>query len=291
MAIGDGSVDVIGRLVRWAERQPLVRTLILESSRARDDAPIDALSDYDVALVVADVRPYVESEAWLSDFDTPLVRFRDSGLTLGIPTYNHLVLYEDRTKIDYLIWPVELLRLIVAESRLPDVLDWGYRVLLDKDGLADRLPAPTRTAYILARPTEHEYLALVEEFWWETTYAAKNLWRDELIQAKYNLEYVMKLDLLRRLLEWRIELDHDWSLKPGVAGSGLKKLLPAGIWSALERTYAGASIEENWEALFSTTSLFSSVARAVGAALGYDYPAELDSGVTAYLEEVRKLPR
>ena len=291
MAIGDGSADVIERLIRWAERQPLVRTLILESSRARDEAPIDALSDFDVALVVSDVRPFVESDAWLSDFDTPLVRFHDSGLTLEIPTYNRLVLYADHTKIDYLVWPVELLRRIVADSRLPDVLDWGYRVLLDKDGLADRLPLPTRTAYIPARPARDEYLALVEEFWWEATYVAKNLWRDELVQAKYNLDYVMKLDLLRRLLEWRIELDHDWSHKPGVAGGGLKKLLPADLWSALERTYAGVGIEENWEALFATNSLFRSVARAVGAALGYEYPDALDGGVTAYLEAVRNLPR
>lgn len=291
MAISEGSAAVIERLVRWAERQALVRVLLLESSRASDDAPLDAFSDYDVALVVSDVRPFVESETWLSDFDEPLVRFRDTSVTMGIQTYNRLVLYKDRTKIDYLVWPVTVLQRILEESRLPDVLNWGYRVLLDKDGLASGLPAPTRTAHIPARPTEQEYLALMEEFWWETIYVAKNLWRDEVIHAKYNLEYVMKLELLLRLLEWRIELDHHWSLKPGILGRGLKKLLPAEIWKALERTYVGAGIEENWEALFATTNLFRRVAIEVGSALGYAYPYELDRDVTAYLEEVRNLPR
>jgi hypothetical protein len=29
--------------------------------------------------------------------------------------------------------------------------------------------------------------------------------------AKYNLDVVMKLELLRKLLEWQVELDHNWS--------------------------------------------------------------------------------
>ncbi|HEX5545943.1 MAG TPA: aminoglycoside 6-adenylyltransferase, partial [Ktedonobacterales bacterium] len=170
-----------------------------------------------------------------------------------------------------------------------DMLDWGYRVLLDKDGLATHLPAPTRTAHIPPKPTEQQYLALVEEFWWESTYVAKNLWRDDLVFARYNLDVVMRNELLLPLLEWRIELDRDWSWKPGVVGRGLKRALPPDLWAAFERTYAGPGIAENWEALFAMTALFRRVAIEVGQALGYTYPQDLDDGVTAYLEEARRL--
>jgi len=71
-------------------------------------------------------------------------------------------------------------------------------VLLDKDGLAARLPAPTRTAHIPPKPTEQEYLALIEEFWWESTYFAKNLWRDDLVFARYNLDIGLGDERMRR---------------------------------------------------------------------------------------------
>lgn len=281
---------VLARVVRWAEDQPLIRTVILESSRAVDHAPLDRFSDYDILLVVSDIRPFAESNDWQRFFGEPLVRFGDPVDVLGIETYMRMVVYRDHTKIDFALWPVELLRRVVEQQISTDFLDRGYRVLLDKDGLAARLPAPTRTAHIPPKPIEQAYLALIEEFWWESTYVAKNLWRDDLVFARYNLDVVMRSELLLPLLEWRIELDHGWTWKPGIVGRGLKRALPTDLWSAFERTYVGPGIEENWEALFAMTALFRRAAIAVGQALGYTYPQELDDDVTAYLEEARRLP-
>jgi aminoglycoside 6-adenylyltransferase len=282
---------VLNRLIRWATQHALVRALVLESSRASEQATLDAFSDYDVLLVVSDVRPFVEDDAWLGDFGSPLVTFRDTKRVGGFETYARLVLYADHTKIDHLLWPVPLLRQVVEHQALPDVLDWGYRVLLDKDGLTVGLPSPTRTAHIPPQPTEREYHALVEEFWWETIYVAKNLWRDEVLHAKYNLDVVMRHELLLQLLEWRMEVDREWAWKPGIVGRGLKRLLPPETWSELEATWVGAGVEENWDALFAMTTLFRRVALEVGSALGYDYPHELDQRVSAYLQAVRHLSR
>ncbi|HKT37245.1 MAG TPA: aminoglycoside 6-adenylyltransferase [Ktedonobacterales bacterium] len=281
---------VLARVVRWAEDQPLIRTVILESSRAVDHAPLDRFSDYDILLVVSDIHQFAESNDWQRFFGEPLVRFGDPVDVLGIETYMRMVVYRDHTKIDFALWPVELLRRVVEQQISTDFLDRGYRVLLDKDGLAARLPAPTRTAHIPPKPIEQAYLALIEEFWWESTYVAKNLWRDDLVFARYNLDVVMRSELLLPLLEWRIELDHGWTWKPGIVGRGLKRALPPDLWSAFERTYVGPGIEENWEALFAMTALFRRAAIAVGQALVYTYPQELDDDVTAYLEEARRLP-
>jgi aminoglycoside 6-adenylyltransferase len=282
-------MDVIDSLVQWAKNQPLVRAMVLESSRASDRAPIDILSDHDVLLVVSETRPFSQDETWLHDFGKILVLFRDKGWMHGLMTYNRLVLYEDGTKIDYIVWPVALLQRVLDAPRLPDLLDQGYQVLLDKDDLAHRLKSPTYTAYIPKKPTEKEYIALVEEFWWETIYVAKNLWRDELVHAKYHLDFVMKFELLRRLLEWRIELDHNWSWKPGTVGRGLKKYLDSRTWGELASTYVGADIDENWDALFQTTALFRRIAIEVGDALDYRYPYELEERVTSYLQSIRNV--
>jgi len=74
----------------------------------------------------------------------------------GMRRQHRLVLYEDGTKIDYTVWPVALLRRILNEPGLPDVLDVGYRILVDKDHLAHELKPPTYTAHIPAKPTENE---------------------------------------------------------------------------------------------------------------------------------------
>jgi aminoglycoside 6-adenylyltransferase len=87
-----------------------------------------------------------------------------------------------------------------------------------------------------------------------------------------------------------VELDHDWTWKPGRCGRGLKRALPPDLWSALERTYVGPGIEDNWEAVLTIATLFRRVAQEVAQALGYAYPEELDRGVCAYLEETRHLP-
>ncbi|HEX6818097.1 MAG TPA: aminoglycoside 6-adenylyltransferase, partial [Ktedonobacterales bacterium] len=161
MSDATNAADILARITTWAVGQENIRAVILESSRAREGAELDAFSDYDVLLALADTRPFVTDDAWLRDFGEPLVRFRDAFETWGHRAYTRLVLYTDGTKIDYLLWPVALLRQAVSERRLPDALDWGYRVLLDKDDLTAGLPAPTHTAHIPARPSESEYLALI----------------------------------------------------------------------------------------------------------------------------------
>ncbi len=291
MKAAERAGDVTHRLVQWADSQLLVRAMVLTSSRANDRAPVDLLSDYDVILAVSEMRPFAHDERWLHDFGTVLVLFRDQGQVYGLRTLARLVLYEEGTRIDYSVWPVALLHRMREKPRLVGQLDVGYLVLVDKDHLTQGLQPPTYTAHIPARPTKKEFQSLVEEFWWETTYVAKNLWRDELLPAKSALDVAMKLQGLRRMLEWRIELDHNWSWKPGVAGRGLKKLLPSETWSELASTYVGQDLDENWEALFQTTSLFRSVAVEVGEALGYGYPYDLDQRVTNYLQSIRHLER
>ena len=105
--------------------------------------------------------------------------------------------------------------------------------------------------------------------------------------AKFALDYDAKFVALRRLLEWRIELDHDWSVKPGAYGRGLERLLPEDVWAELARTYVGTDLEENWDALFATVVLFRHVAKDVGTALGYAYAQEQDDRMTEYLKSVR----
>ncbi len=183
-----------------------------------------------------------------------------------------------------------LLRRIVDAPELPAELDNGYRVLLDKDRLAARLKPPSYRAYILPKPSDERYQDVVEEFWWETTYVAKYLWRDELFAARTVLDRILRSEVLQPMLEWLIEVDHEWSVNPGTLGRPFKRYLRPEVWAQLERTYAGPAREDNWRALWQTVELFRGAAQTVGAALAYVYPHTLDERMVRYLHAIHELP-
>jgi aminoglycoside 6-adenylyltransferase len=282
-------VDILAPLVAWAEAEPAVRAMVLTSTRARPDGPVDLLSDYDVILLVDDLPAFVAREAWLEARPGALARWGDENERFGERTVFRGVVYADGTKIDWSIWPATLLELIAAAPDLPDQLDVGYRVLLDKDGRTTGWAPATHRAHIPSPPTSDEYRAIVEEFWWSTTYVAKGLWRGEIVFAKFALDTDAKLGALRPMLEWLVEFGRDWSWKPGAYGRGLEQALPPDLRAELEATYVGAGVEESWEALFRTTALFRRAAREVADALGFEYPQDVDDGISAQLERVRTL--
>jgi aminoglycoside 6-adenylyltransferase len=290
----DDPREVLRRLTLWAERKDSVRAMLLTSSRANVGATVDVLSDYDVVLVVEDVRPFFEDRSWLADFGEVLVAYWDPiypDPNHGIEQTGNVTQYAEGLKIDFTLWPVALARRIARAPALPDELDAGYVVLLDKDGLFDAMLPPSYGAYVPDRPDEETYLTVVNDFLSDAPYVAKCLSRDELLPAKWCLDYDMKYVYLLRMLEWRMERDHGWSEPTGKLGKGLKERLPTRIWEELEGTYAGAGIADNWEALFRTMELFRRIATEVAANLGHAYPLDLDRRVTAYVREIRDLDR
>jgi len=286
--------NVIEHLLQWANQQETIRAVLMTSTRAIPGATVDALSDYDIILVTTDIHPFHIDRQWLNAFGEVLVAYWDPLLQApedGSDYFGNVIYFQNGWHIDFTLWPVALLQHIVAAPTLPDELDAGYQVLLDKDQLTAGLQPPTYHSYRPTPPSAETFQRLVEEFFSDAPYAAKCLWRDELLPAKWCLDYDMKHVYLRPMLEWRMAMEHGWTVKTGVLGRGLKKRLPTDLWVQLEATYANANIAANWDALLQTMALFRRVAMEVATHLGYTYPLALDKGVTAYVERVRRLDR
>jgi aminoglycoside 6-adenylyltransferase len=285
--------DVINPISQWAMTKPEIRAVLLTSTRAIPNAHVDILSDYDVILIVQDIHPFVSDRAWLNDFGEVLVVYWDPVCpdpTFGIDYCANVTQYADGLKIDFTLWPVALFQKIVAAApMLSAELDAGYQVLLDKDNLTATLGPPTFKAYLPKLPSLETYQTHVNDFLTDAPYVAKCLWRDELFPAKWCLDYDMKHVYLRQMLEWRVSIEHNWSVPVGSLGKGLKKLLPADIWRELEQTYVGAELPDNWEALANTMALFRRVGLEVGAHLGYAYPDDLHQRVIAYVEQIKQV--
>ncbi len=284
------SEKVLDHLVQWANEQQLIRAVILTSSRAIPHAALDLFSDYDVILVLSSIESFYVDRTWLEVFGPVLAVYRDPLIEdKGQTRSAYVVQYENGLKIDFNLWPVELLQRIARNERLPVEFDAGYKILVDKDNLTTALPSPTYAGYIPAPPTNTHYLELIEGFFLDTTYVAKFLWRDDMMAAKHILDHSLKQEHLRPMLEWHAEIEHQWSLKPGPYGRRLKQHVRPDLWAELESTYTGAGLEENWEALFRSVALMRRVATEVGKHLGYTYPHELEQRVMSYLSRVRRL--
>lgn len=282
--------NILEHLIRWAEQQPVVRAMLLTSSRAIPHAPVDIFSDYDVILVLRDVQPFFQDRSWLEAFGRVLALYRDPLIVEdGLVRSAYVTQYESGLKIDFSLWPVERLERIASQPVLPQEFDAGYRVLLDKDGLTGGLKPPTYRGYIPSPPSATEYHETVENFFLDATYVAKFLWRDDMLAAKYLLDNAMKQESLRPMLEWLTEIDHQWSVKPGPYGRRLKRWLRADLWDELESTFTGANLDANWDAMFKTIALFRKAALEVGEHLGFTYPADLEARVVSYLEKVKHL--
>ena len=291
---GDGieSDTVIQNIIQWARGREDIRAVLLTSTRAVPGGKVDFFSDYDVIMIVTDIYPYFKQNSWLEDFGDVLVYYRDPiKLVFGLEKFAYITQYMDGCKLDFTLWPVGIIHGVIKTEQLPEDLDVGYTVLIDKDHITDELMPPSYKAFIPDPPKESEYLSLIQEFFHEATYVAKHLWRNELIPAKYNLDYRMKHVNLVKMLQWRMETDHNWSLKLGAYGKGLKDHLKPGIWTALGQSYVGVNIEENWQALFRTIDLFRRVAIEVADELCYEYPNELDGRVMVYLRKVENMDR
>jgi aminoglycoside 6-adenylyltransferase len=267
---------VIKRILAWAEREEAVRVVAITSTRAREEGPPDELSDYDIVLALTDVDRFDPA----APYATPAARWGDDSEVHGAKAFFRGVVYEDGTKIDWTLWPAHAPEL-VARHGLTDNLDVGYHVLLDRDGSTARWAQPTRTAHIPRTPSEADYVALVEEFWWSATYVVKAHARGEHFFARYILDMDLTYGVLRPMLEWLIETDRGWSWKPGAFGRGLERELPPGVAQKLEAAH---------DSLDATIALFRDVAHDVGRALGYAYPQYADDAVTAYIDRLRQSP-
>lgn len=283
--------DPIDQLIAWAHSVDNVRALILTSTRAVPGGTVDAYSDYDVIAVVRDLAPLVEDSGWLGAFGNVLIAYWDPIATApatAVRTVGSVVNYVDGLKIDFSLWEIGRLSTVTEGVGLEPEFDAGYRVLLDKDKLTDELPAPTYRGYVPERPDEATYHRLITDFLIGVPYVAKSLLRNELLPMKWVLDFDMRFNYLVPMLQWRIEVDHDWTLPAGNLGKGLHAHLPTELLERLETTFTGVDPDANWAALYAMINLFADVADEVGRALGHSSRRDQIEAVSAHARRMQR---
>ena len=260
----------------WAERRPDIRTLILTGSYARNEA--DALSDLDIELFVTDPQRYTEGDHWMSEIGNVWVYILEQ-TNDGHPT--RLIIFEGGAKVDFTFYPVKVLAERIESQKLPADHERGYRVLLDRDGLASRLPTPKGTWPAVTPPTETEFRALVNEFWFEAYHVAKYLRRKDLWAARFR-DWTLK-ELLLKMIEWYEKSLHGWEYDTKHQGIQMRQWVEPWIWHKLEAAFAHSDAQDSWSAIGAVMDLFGEIGAQAATSLHYRYPAEIEKHIRGYV--------
>jgi len=253
--------------------------MILRGSRSNPNSYTDDLSDYDIELYVKNIPQFLNDD-WLNFFGNAMIKWP----LKPMPTFNkhwitRLVLFENKVRIDFQITSLKSIDASAYED--------GYKVLVDKDGLTINLAKPTFSKNNIKKPGKEEFEELLNAFFWDATYVAKCLKRDELYYAKFMLDNIMRFGSLQKIIELHVAMRNDWHVSTGKYGRFFKDYLDAKTWTELENTFSDANIENNWRAFFKMVSLFRRLSKDLANNLGYMYPFETDKKVIRYCRRVK----
>lgn len=271
------------RLVAWVETQSNLRAILVVGSQARRDHPADEWSDLDLMVFAGDFSRYLTQADWLDDLGLVWVCLRQQ-IDTGDPEL--LVLFEGGYKVDFVFYPLTELQWLAQVETLPDVYRRGYEVLVDKDGLAARLPMCPFEPEPIEPPDEATFLAVVNAFWYGAVYVTKQIRRRQLWLVKYR-DWTMKTHLLR-VMEWHARVVNGWAYDTWHDGKFVAEWTDAQTWAVLKHTFGHFDGGDSWRALLATMDLFRRLATETAAHLGYPYPVLLDERVTQFIGQLRQ---
>ena len=274
-------------IIEWSDKNEDVRVLLLTSSLVNPLAPVDELSDLDIEFIFQNNTNYISDKSWTLNFGNPIAMIEEDESCFDGKHAMKMVLYEDGIKADFKLYSKSNFIEETEQKKLPEDWDIGYKILIDKDGITNQMLKPTYQTSIIKRPSQKKFQNLINDFWWDTTYVAKCLARDEIFYAKFMSETVIRTGYLIPLIEWHIASEYNWKITTNKYGRLFKKYLKQEMWTKIEQTFSGSDIKENWTALFSMTDLVSEIGTELSKKLEYKYPDKLENDIRKYLSGLK----
>ena len=280
--------EMLELIVGVARKDDRIRAVYMNGSRTNRKIGKDIFQDYDIVYVVRENRPFYEDTGWIDVFGERLYMQRPdevdrcNGLDVDFDRcYGWLMQFRDGNRLDLHVVPI-------GEANVQD--DRLCGILLDKDGILPEIPEPSDEDYRIRKPTQREFRACCNEFWWGLNNVAKGLWREE-IPYVHRMFYEGSHSQLMKMLNWKVGYETDFRVSTGKASRFLKDYLDDEVWNRFLETYIGGSMADIWKSVFVMCDLFSDVARELAERRGHEYDAEEAEAARAFLSHVRTLPR
>ena len=248
-----------------------ISAVALSGSRINPQTQEDEFQDYDVVYIVENLNDLLSDLSWLDQFGMRLIEQHN---VLGHRRL-YLMLFEDGNRIDLTLCPKEYIQEWVDSEA-------GFRVLKDENGLFEAYQ-PNVKRYWTAPPSEEEFAASCNEFWWVSAYVVKGIRRNQLIYATDHLYGICQQELLK-VLAWQVASDK------GIVdiGKNYKHLfhyLPAEKEKVFSPLLDLSSIEKVGQSLFATMKLFDGEAQELAQKMGFTYDKEVAEKMISYAKE------
>ncbi len=261
--------DYLQSVLDWASATDAVVALIQTGSLARQDDSADEYSDLDIEIITSDSDALVRDDGWLHRIGELITVLRlEAGNDQPWPT--RLAIYRGGVKIDFTVAGIERLRRVTAPAGLDDLYARGYRVLLDKAGVAASLaPAPYRFP-VEPLPSQQEFQTSVEEFWFEAFHVPRYLARGELWLVKQR-DWTMKT-LLLRMAQWHALALHGGNVDVWHNGLRMEQWVDRDTWHAMQQVFGRFDTADARRAFEATVRLYGRLGREVAQRAGLEYP-------------------
>ena len=248
-----------------------VEAVALSGSRTNPRSPKDDFQDYDVVYIVENLEDLISDSSWLDQFGKCII---EQEVTLGHRRL-YLMLFEDGNRIDLTLCPKEHMKEWVDSEA-------GFKVLKDDKGSFEAYQ-PNSKRYWTTLPTEEEFVASCNEFWWVSAYVVKAIRRNQLIYATDHLYGICQQELLK-VLAWQVTNDR------GAVDIGKNyKYLFHYLSAEKEKEFSAlldlSSLDKITQSLFATMGLFDREAQILAQKMGFAYDQEEAEKMIAYAEE------
>lgn len=248
-----------------------VEAVALSGSRTSPHPLKDEFQDYDVVYIVDNLEDLISDLSWLDRYGNRLIEQHNF---LGHRRL-YLMLFEDGNRIDLTICPKEYIQEWVDSEA-------NFEVIKDDKSLFEAYQ-PNAKRYWTAPPSEEEFAASCNEFWWVSAYVVKGIRRNQLIYATDHLYGICQQELLK-ILAWQVASDK------GIVdiGKNCKHLfhyLPDEKEKEFSTLLDLSSLDKITQSLFSTMKGFNREAQDLAQKMGFAYDQEVAEKLMTYAEE------
>lgn len=270
-----------------ADEDDRILAVYMNGSRTNPNAPKDIFQDYDIVYVVKDTKSFIEDKTWIHKFgDIMYMQYPDEHPDYPSDKenfYGWLMQFTDGNRMDIHVETVAHAREHIGEDRL-------CRILLDKEDVLPKMPEPTDADHRVKKPSEEQFRACCNEFWWCSNNLAKGLWREEMPYVQDMANFVVRKQL-EKMLSWKAGIQTDFQVSVGKSAKYLYRWLTQGEYESYLDTYFNGNVEEAWNAVLKMCDLFEHTAKYVADSLTMTYDDAEGRAARDFLEHVRSLPK
>lgn len=279
--------QILNLLLTIAKADHRILAVYMNGSRTNQNVPKDIFQDYDIVFVVTETQSFIEDKNWIYKFGSILyMQYPDE--SPDIPSdkenfYGWLMQFDDGVRIDLHVETVSHAKKHIGEDKL-------CRILLEKEQVLPAIPPASDVDYHVKKPTQAQFCACMNEFWWCSNNLAKGLWREEMPYVQDMANFVVRKQL-EQMLSWKVGIKTDFHVSVGKSAKYLYRWLDQDEYQSYLDTWFGSNCKEAWEAVLLMCHLFSATSDYVSEKLGYKYNDEERKAALSFLKHVRNLPR